>query len=186
MLSVIIATSESERPLVRTLAALVPGAAAGLVREVIVADASSQDATAEVADLAGCRLLVSPASTGGRLRAAAATARGPRLMFLRPGVVVDSTWMDDVARFMENGGDRAAAFRPGYAAGRPVLLEALSLLRLAVGGRPRADQGLLIPRALYDGMGGHRDGIDAESDLLRRLGRRRIAILRSGATSPGE
>src|SRR5262249_56723838 len=117
---------------------------------------------------------------------AAAGARGPWLMFGRPGVVVDSDWMDDVARLMENGGDRAGAFRPGYAAGRPVLLEAVSLWRLAVGGRPRADQGLLIPRALYDGMGGHRDGIDAGSDLLRPLGRRPIASLRSGATSPGE
>ncbi|KAB2881843.1 MAG: glycosyl transferase, partial [Pseudorhodoplanes sp.] len=35
MISVIIPTHESERLLVRTLACLVPGATAGLVREVI-------------------------------------------------------------------------------------------------------------------------------------------------------
>ena len=39
MISVIIATKDSERALVSTLGALVPGAAAGAVREVIVADA---------------------------------------------------------------------------------------------------------------------------------------------------
>src|SRR5438034_1001987 len=58
MLSAIIATHESERTLVRTLAALVPGAATGLLAEVIVADAGSCDATAEVADIADCRALL--------------------------------------------------------------------------------------------------------------------------------
>ena len=57
MISVIIPTRESERVLVPTLAALVPGAPAGLIAEVIVADAASHDATAEVADIAGCRFL---------------------------------------------------------------------------------------------------------------------------------
>ena len=60
MLSAIIATHESERALVPTLAALVPGAIAGLVSEVVVADAGSRDATAEVADVAGCRFIASP------------------------------------------------------------------------------------------------------------------------------
>lgn len=40
MLSVVIATHDSERALLPTLAALVAGAAAGVVREVIVADAA--------------------------------------------------------------------------------------------------------------------------------------------------
>ena len=53
MLSAIIATYQSERALVPTLAALVPGAATGLISEVIVADANSSDATAEVADIDG-------------------------------------------------------------------------------------------------------------------------------------
>src|SRR6266436_4452549 len=59
MLSVVIATHNSERALLPTLAALVSGAAAGFVREVIVADAGSRDATTAIADGAGCRVLVS-------------------------------------------------------------------------------------------------------------------------------
>ena len=59
MLSVVIATHNSERALLPTLAALVQGAAAGIVREVIVADAGSRDATTAIADGAGCRVLVS-------------------------------------------------------------------------------------------------------------------------------
>jgi hypothetical protein len=186
MLSVIIATHESERALVRTLAVLVPGAAAGVVREVIVADAGSRDATTEVADFAGCNVLVSRASLGVRLKQAAATARSPWLMFLQPGTLLDATWIDDTTRFVEADADdsRAAVFRPGRGpATQPILLEALSLLRLALGGRPDAAQGLLIARHLYDDIGGHRDHPAPETDLLRRLGRRRIAMLRTAAMS---
>jgi glycosyltransferase involved in cell wall biosynthesis len=188
MLSVIVATHESERALVRTLAVLVPGAAAGTVREVIVADGGSTDATAEVADIAGCRMLVSRAPLGARLKEAAASARAAWLMFLKAGTVLDPTWIDDTARFMEDGDQldrsRAAVFRPVAASsvGRPVLVEALWLMRLALG-RPRPEQGLVIAKPLYDRLGGHRDHSDPESDLLRRLGRRRIVMLRSGAVT---
>ena len=62
----------------------------------------------------------------------------------------------------------------------PALIEALTLLRLALGGRPKPQQGLIIARHLYDALGGHRDHADPEADLLRRLGRR-IVVLRGGA-----
>src|SRR2546425_230718 len=77
MLSVVIATHDSERALLPTLAALVAGAAAGIVREVIVADAGSHDATTAIADGAGCRVLVSAQRRGARLKAAAEAARAP-------------------------------------------------------------------------------------------------------------
>lgn len=192
MLSIIIATRESERALVRTLAVLVAGVAAGAVREVIVADAESKDATADVADLAGCRILVSPAPLAARLREAAQLARAQWLMFLRPGTVLDATWVDEIGLFIDHD-DRqetiraqAAVFRPGSSATspRPLLSEALSLLRLALGVTPRPEQGLLIPKQLYQQVGGHRDGApDPETDLVRRLGRRRIVMLRSGVVS---
>jgi len=189
MLSVIIPTHESERLLVRTLAVLVPGAAAGAVREVIVADAGSSDATAEVADFAGCQVLVSREPLGARLTAAAASARASWFLFLRPGTRLDATWIDDTMGFIAADESRdpalskAAVFRPvsGAATARPVLFEALSLLRTALGARPQPQQGLLIAKHLYDGIGGHRKHAQAEFDLLRRLGRRRLVMLRSGA-----
>ena len=102
MISVVIATSDSERALVPTLAALVPGAVAGTIREVIVADAGSRDATATVADVAGCRFMVVEGLPGARLKAGAASARAAWLMFLRPGAVPDVTWVDEVDRFMRD------------------------------------------------------------------------------------
>ncbi|HZN28024.1 MAG TPA: glycosyltransferase [Xanthobacteraceae bacterium] len=188
MLSVVIATQESERELLRTLAALVPGASAGLVREVLIADAGSRDGTAGVADAAGCELMVSAGMRGARLKAAAEKARAPWLLFLQPGIVPDLTWVDETRRFMaeaelhDRDGRRAAVFRPGLGTSRPLWVEALSLLRRALGTRSNADQGLLIGKNLYQEVGGHRvDAAEPERDLARRLGRGRIATLRSGA-----
>ena len=137
MLSVVIATRDSERALLRTLAALVAGAAAGIVREVMIADAGSRDATAAIADGAGCRVLASTQGRGARLKAAAEAARAPWLLFLRPGIVLDATWVDETRRFIEEAelsqcaGTYAAVFRA--TALRPTLLEALALLCTALG-----------------------------------------------------
>jgi len=184
MLSAIIATHESERALVPTLAALVPGAAAGLLAEVVVADAGSRDATAEVADIAGCRFISSAEPIGARLKAAAASTRSPWLMFLRAGAVPQAGWIDAANRFMQttdllDGAARAAVFRPPGATDylRPSLAEIAVLLRTAFGGGPGPEQGLLIARRFYEAVGGHSASADAEAALLRRLGRRRTAML---------
>lgn len=194
MLSVVIATENAERSLVPTLAALVPGAMAGVVREVIVADAGSNDATAEIADAAGCRIDVLRAPLGERLRRAAASARAAWLLFLRPGAVPDPTWTEEARRFIERtelvgrADACAAALRQcgdtdtvGSA-----LMEALGLIAASIGVRPRSPQGLLISKALYARSGGHLGGdADPEASLLHRLGRRRIIMLRSRALMAG-
>src|SRR5260370_40671674 len=83
MLSVVIATENAERILLPTLAALVPGATAGIVREVIVADAGSSDATTMIADAAGCRIDGTPAPLRHRLRPGGGGRPGPRPLCLR-------------------------------------------------------------------------------------------------------
>ncbi|MGB8138565.1 MAG: glycosyltransferase, partial [Pseudolabrys sp.] len=94
MLGAIISTQNSERSLVPTLSALVPAAAAGLLAEVVIADAGSRDATADVADIAGCRFTSSTEALGIRLKAAAATVRSPWVMFLRAGAVPQPGWIE--------------------------------------------------------------------------------------------
>ena len=188
MLSAIIATYESERALVPTLAALVPGVTEGLLGEVIVADAGSRDATAEVADIAGCRFVTSGEPLGARLKAAAAVTRTPWLMFLRAGCVPEPGWVAAAGRFIEatdgiDGARRAAVFRPPGVADllRPGLAELIDLLRVTLGGGAKPEQGLLIARRHYDALGGHPDSADAEAAMLRRIGRRRLTMLASGA-----
>jgi glycosyltransferase involved in cell wall biosynthesis len=184
MLSAIIATFESERSLVPTLAALVPAAAAGLVAEVVIADAGSRDATADVADIAGCRFVSSSDTLGVRLKAAAATVRSPWLMFLRAGAIPQPGWIDAADHFMQTteqieGAARAAVFRPPGAADhlRPSFAEIFALLRSALGRGPGPDQGLLIARRFYEAVGGHPPAANAETALLHRLGRRRTVML---------
>jgi hypothetical protein len=188
MLTVIIPTHESERALVQTLAPLVSGATSGLITEVIVADAGSSDATAEVADLAGCTFLVSDPAVGARLKQAAAAARTPWLMFLRPGSVPEPGWIEAVEAFMAGGEttERAAVFRQRTDENEPPGLVAFfGTLKAALVGTPVGpDQGLLIARRFYDRLGGHPASADGEAALLARLGRRRIALLAAAARPP--
>jgi len=189
MLSAIIATHESERMLVPTLSALVPAVAAGLLGDVVVADAGSSDATAEVAEIAGCRFISSSEPLGVRLKAAALQTRAPWLLFLRAGMVPEPGWIAAAERFMQAADmadkPRAAVFRPAGVADlmRPGLREIVALLRVTLSGAPRPEQGLLIARRFYEALGGHSGADDAETALLRKLGRRRIVMLAAGANT---
>ena len=189
MLSVIIPTLNSERVLALTLSVLIPGAMSGLVRDVTIVDGGSTDNTLEIADGAGCAVRVSSAPLGGRLHDAAAVARSPWLMFLRAGTVLEPSWLDEATGFINDAElagvcRTAAVFRKSVSAQarQPVILEALALLRFGLLRRVHPDQGLLIGMGLYKEIGGHREtAADPEADLMARLGRRRILMLRSGA-----
>jgi glycosyltransferase involved in cell wall biosynthesis len=186
MLSVIIATLDSERVLVPTLTALVPGATSGLVSEVLFADGGSHDETAAVADVAGCNFLRIEGPLGLRLKSASATARAPWLLFLRPGIVLDTAWIAEVRGFVEHSPrpDNAAVFRRSAPA-QAGLRDAMSLIATALGALARPEQGLLIRSEFYRQLGGHSEtAADPESELLRRIGRRRIATLSTGAFAP--
>jgi hypothetical protein len=185
MLSIIIATHNSERALVPTLAALVPGAMTGLVSDVVVADGGSHDDTEVVAEHAGCNFMVVEGALATRLNRAAAAARARWLLFLRPGTVLDTTWTGDAQRFVERPANvgTAAVFRRGAPA-RAGLRDALSLLAATLGRRPGPEQGLLIAKPLYTSLGGHsQTAANPETDLLRRIGRRRRVMLPSLAYS---
>jgi len=73
-------------------------------------------------------------------------------------------------------------FRKAPGGARSPLVEAFAVLAAAVRG-PHPDQGLMISRLCYDVVGGHRDADDPETELLRRLGRRRTVTLDSAATA---
>ena len=182
MLSVIVATHESERILVPTLSALVPGAMSGLVTEVVVADAGSADATAEVADIAGCRFMVAEGDPGSRLQDAARSTRTPWLMFVRAGLIPEPGWMAAAEGFMQAAafGDdapRAAVFRSANDRASPGWRELMAVLRSMIASSDRSHQGLLISRSLYDAIGGHPAGPEAEAAFLRRSGRRGVVLL---------
>jgi hypothetical protein len=184
MLSVIIPTEGVEQPAVATLAALVPGAAAGVVREVLLVDRAGTGVIERVADVAGCRFLPFEGSRAAALAAGARQARSPWLMFLHAGAVLDSGWIDETAQFIQrvstSGRPRAGIFRYARSPYADTgLHDALKFIARMIAG-PSADQGLLIARDHYERLGGHApDARRSEARLLRRLGRSSRTLLRS-------
>ena len=114
MLSIIIPTEGAERPAVATLAALVPGAAAGVVREVLLVDRVGTGVIERVADVAGCRYLAFEGSRAAALAAGARQARSPWLMFLHAGAVLDSGWIEETTQFIQRVSDSGRKDRLSY------------------------------------------------------------------------
>jgi rSAM/selenodomain-associated transferase 2 len=191
MISVVIPTLNAETGLGPTLAALVPATLQGVVREVIISDGGSRDATLEIVDIAGADLLKVEPGRGGQMAAGARKARSEWLLFLHADTLLQPGWEQEAVAFMErvDSGERplaAAAFQfalddYGF---KPRLLENLVGLRCTLLRFPYGDQGLLIPRRLYDEVGGHKPlPLMEDVDLVRRLGRRRMVMLRSRAVT---
>ncbi|MBV8926578.1 MAG: glycosyl transferase [Bradyrhizobium sp.] len=184
MLSVIIPTEGIEQPTVATLAALVPGAAAGIIREVLLVDRSDNSVIERVADVAGCRFLRFEGTRAAALAAGARQSRSPWLMFLRPGAVLDTGWIEETSQFIQgvaaSGRPRAGVFRyarsPYADAG---FRERVKFLARTIAG-PLSDQGLLIARDHYERLGGYApDARRSEARLLRQVGRSSRTTLRS-------
>ena len=155
MISVVIPTFNAENNLLACLAPLVPASMAGLVRELIIVDAGSSDATLEIADDAGARVIRSSDGVAGGV----AVAKGPWVLALDPVVRLERGWETAVQRHIE-GSRGAARFRLYRTEGR-------GLSRLLP---VRATAALFLVEA------GHRRGGGLDAHALRRLGGRRLDV----------
>lgn len=196
MLSVIIPTLNDEASLPRTLASLVPAAVDGLVREVIVVDGGSTDATLDIVEAAGAKLVRASGQRGAQMAVGAASSKNHWLLFLHPGTALDAGWEDEVDTLFEQiasgrfrSVELAASFRLAindfsFAAR---VVEKMVALRCFFLRLPHGDQGLIVHRRLYEKLGGYRDlhRLD-DMDFVRRIGRRRLLLLRSHAVVNAE
>jgi rSAM/selenodomain-associated transferase 2 len=194
MISVVIPTLNAERTLAPTLAALVPAVVDGIVQEAILADGGSTDDTRAIAEAAGTHLVDAPRGRGSQLDAGASQALGDWLLFLHADTVLEPGWAEEAQSFMERveSGRRsqaAASFRfalddDGL---MPRLVERLVGLRCRLLALPYGDQGLLISRKHYHRLGGFRPlPLMEDVDLVRRLKRRELVMLKSRAVTSGE
>ncbi len=189
-LSVVIPALNAEAGLPATLAALAPAALSGLIREVIVVDGGSTDATCAMAEAAGARVLAAPPGRGSQIKAGADAARGDWLLFLHADTALDAGWPDEAGAFMRAGKARAAVFTLAFNARGlgPAIVSAGAMLRTRLFASPYGDQGLLIARTLYDAAGGYRalplmEDVDLIDRLRRKGGRRAIAVLKARAVT---
>ena len=175
MLSVVIPTLQAEACLGGALAAL-----DGV--DIIVADGGSTDATHDIAQDAGVRVITAPRGRGSQLAAGAKAALGDWLLFVHSDTVLQDGWSGVVTAFMAEPSNihRAGVFRlilddPSNAARR---LERWVAWRTGALGLPYGDQGLLISRAFYDALGGFSEiPLMEDVDMVRRIGRARLATL---------
>lgn len=178
-ISVVIPTLNAEAELPATLASLMEGVEAGLLRELILSDGGSADATAELGDKAGAVIVAGEAGRGGQLARGAGAARGDWLLFLHADTYLAPGWAQAVQAHLAGGSDRAGYFRlrfraKGFGAR---WVAGWANLRARAFGLPYGDQGLLISRTLYDALGGF-DDIPLMEDvaIARRLKGRLCAI----------
>jgi rSAM/selenodomain-associated transferase 2 len=163
MISVVIPTLNAAQMLPVCLAALVPAAIDGIISDVVIADGGSTDATLDIADASGCRVLsCKERGRGQQLLAGALEARQPWLLFLHADTVLAPGWHDEVAALIKavDSGSRApvaAAFRFALddTAWAARIVERGVALRCRVFKLPFGDQGLLLPRSLYEQVGGY-------------------------------
>lgn len=184
MLSIVIPALNAEAALPDTLSALVPGVVKGLVREVVLVDGGSTDATARIADQAGARIITAPKGRGSQLAAGAEAVQGEWILFLHADTVLEAGWVAQTQRFIEsverNGEPLAAAFTFALDdfSGSARRLERMVDWRCRMLGLPYGDQGLLIAKSFYESLGGFKPmPLMEDVDLVRRIGRKRLTML---------
>lgn len=191
MISVIIPTLNAAPHVLRTLAPLVDAVADGLVRQVIIADGGSSDDTVAVAEAAGCDVAQSEQGRGKQIRAAVAASKGKFLFFLEPGVALRPGWIEETHGFCASVQSRAhaGAFRLAFDDISPEAKRALfwARLRARVTSLPYAEQGVLMSRFFYDGLGGYPDLPRlADIEFARRIGAKRWHLFDSEAVAGAE
>ena len=159
------------------MAATLRAVGQSVCHEVIVVDGGSTDATVERAKEAGATVLASKPGRARQMNAGAAQAEGGSLLFLHADTLLPPGWPEVVPRTLRAPGVAAGAFRfriAGSFAGKS-FIEWATGFRSQWLQRPYGDQGLFLPRALFEEMGGFADLPIMEdyefSARLRRRGR---------------
>lgn len=181
-ISVIVPTLNSERDLSACLFALVPALEAGLIRELIVSDGGSIDATVEMAKAWGAKVIEGSASRGAQLARGCDAAGGKWLLILHADTVLSPDWVGAAHLHMQGAqaGWFRLAFERGGLAGRGVAMWANLRSRL---GLPYGDQGLLLPATLYRDVGGYPDQPLMEDVAIARALKGRLSPIDAVATT---
>ena len=153
-ISVVVPTLNAASALPGCAAALFEGVQAGLVAELIVTDGGSADDTITIAKELGARVVSGSASRGGQLARGCAKATGNWLLIVHADTQLAPGWTEAAKAHLSTRKagwghlqfDRGGQFVASWAN-----------FRSRVFGLPYGDQALLLPRRLYEDVGGYPD-----------------------------
>ena len=156
-ISVIIPTLNAAAGLPACLGALGEGLEAGLIRELILTDGGSEDATAQIAEAAGAIWLTGAAGRGSQIARGVAQARGAWVLVLHADTVLETGWSHAVLAHIQGAPDKAGYGQLAFAAQgfAPRFVAGWANLRSRLFGLPYGDQGLLISSELLAAKGGY-------------------------------
>jgi rSAM/selenodomain-associated transferase 2 len=189
-LDIVIPVLGAPPELAATLTALEEGRAAGLVGEVLLVSGNGAAALRERFGEA-VRVMTTAPGRGQQLAAGAEACGASWLLFLHADTRLGAGWAVEAAKFIRQtpGGERAAVFRLAFDSAHVAArgIAAVANWRSRRLGLPYGDQGLLIARELYEEVGGFQPLVLMEDvDLVRRLGRRRLAVLEGRAVTSAD
>lgn len=183
-ISIIIPTLNAAGDLPLCLDSLMPGLEAGLIRELIISDGGSADATLGIAEAAGAEIVTGETGRARQLIAGAGAARGDWLFFLHADTALSPDWVERAADHIQDRPGKAAAFTLAYRSDDRMakVIAARANRRARWLGLPYGDQGLLLERSLYDEIGGY-DDIPLMEDvrIVQAIGRKRLVLLSAEA-----
>ncbi len=194
MITVVIPTFNAGARLNATFAALVSASVEGLVSRVIVVDGGSSDQTLKLSDDAGATIINAPKGRGAQLVAGGGQVKTKWILFLHADTILTPGWEAEAASFIAaasrpNSQKKAAVFRfcvdePGI---KPRVMEKIVALRCLIFALPYGDQGLLISTEFYRAIGGYKPlPLMEDVDIIRRIGRKSLALLRVPALTSFE
>ena len=161
----------------------------GAADELIVVDGGSADRTAEIVRASGATLITAAQGRGTQLRAGVAAASGGWFLIVHADTFLDPSWRRAAELHMRTTPTSAGYFhfrlRAEGTAAR--VLERLVALRCRLFRLPYGDQALLVPRSLYEEVGGYAAiAMMEDVDLVRRIGRAQLKAIDASAWTSAE
>ena len=185
-LSIVIPTLNAESALAETIQSVRNASS-----DLVIGDGGSTDGTIGIGEQCGATIISSEKGRGRQLRIGGEAASGDWLLFLHADTRLSERWEEEAFTYMAGpaNAERAAVltYRLNDPSSQARRVERLVAWRTRTLGLPFGDQGLLISRAFYDNIGGFKDmPLMEDIDIVRRIGKRRLAVLHSFAVTSAD
>ena len=187
-ISVVIPTLNAAETLPMCLGSLGEGLEAGIIRELVISDGGSEDATREIAEAAGATLVEGRPGRGGQVARGIVASEGVWLLVLHADTVLARGWASAAQTHMTRGKAKAGHFMLRFdAIGLAArFVSGWANLRAKVFGLPYGDQALLVSAALLAEVGGYPDLPLMEDVALARQLKGKLAAMPAIARTSAE